>query len=59
LKMIEEGEKIATKKWRQPREERSCCKKDEGDQMMRKVVAKTKWRGLSKGEAVAKKQELK
>jgi len=27
--------------------------------MMREVVAKTKWRGPSKGEAVAKKQELK
>jgi len=27
--------------------------------MMRKVVAKTKWRGPSDGEAVANKQELK
>ncbi len=46
MKMIEQGEKtIATKK-------------NEGDQMMKEVV-KTNLRGLSEGEAVAKKQELK
>jgi len=45
--MIEQGEKaIATKK-------------NEGDQMMKEVVVKTNLRGLSEGEAVAKKQELK
>jgi hypothetical protein len=60
LKMIELGEKLLLqKKWKQLREERSCCKKNGSNQMMREVVAKTKWGGPSEGQTVAKKQELK